>query len=230
VLSEAARQLSLSLGGCDVFAAAFQAKKGGGMFSNNLSSTTIGWFGVATGIVGLLGFVFIILFFTAGQPFGTMNDFCIGIAAIMSLVLVWMLSPKLHAQSPLLSRIAFVIAAIGAVLVLVGSALAIFGVKGWFLSGLYMAGGNAMIGLWLLALSYSIVKYGYLPHGLGIFGVSSGVILALGLVAIPGIFRGIDASEYEISIFNLIWWASSIGYLAVYPVWCVLLGRTLLLK
>ncbi len=37
------------------------------MFTNNLSSTTIGWFGIATGIVGLLGFVFIILFFTVIQ-------------------------------------------------------------------------------------------------------------------------------------------------------------------
>jgi len=200
------------------------------MFTNNLSSTTIGWVGIATGIVGLLAFVFIILLFAAGQPFGTMNDFCIGIAAVMSLVLVWMLFPRLHAQSPLLSRIAFVIAAIGAVLVLVGSGLAIFGVKGWFLSGLYMAAGNAMIGLWLLGLSYSGLKGGYLPHGLGVFGVTIGVILALGLVAIPGIFRGIDTSEYEISIVNLIWWVSSIGYLAGYPVWCVLLGRTLLSK
>jgi hypothetical protein len=200
------------------------------MFINILSSTTIGWVGIGTGTVGLLGFVFIILFFAAGQPFGTMNDFCIGLAAVMSLVVVWMLLPILHAQSPLLSRIAFVIAAIGAVLVVVGSALAIFGVKGWYLSGLYMAAGNAMIGLWLLGLSYSGLKGSYLPHGLGIFGVTIGVIMTLGLVAIPGILKGIDTSEYEISIVNLIWWVSSIGYLAGYPVWCVLLGRTLLFK
>jgi hypothetical protein len=163
------------------------------------------------------------------SPSATTTVYQIGVAR-MSLVVVWMLLPILHAQSPLLSRIAFVIAAIGAVLVVVGSALAIFGVKGWYLSGLYMAAGNAMIGLWLLGLSYSGLKGSYLPHGLGIFGVTIGVIMTLGLVAIPGILKGIDTSEYEISIVNLIWWVSSIGYLAGYPVWCVLLGRTLLFK
>jgi hypothetical protein len=56
-----------------------------------------------------------------------------------------MLYPGHHAQFPLLSQVTFVIAMFGAILVLVGTALAISGVKGWFLSGLYMAAGNAMI-------------------------------------------------------------------------------------
>ncbi len=200
------------------------------MFTNNFSSVTIGWVAIATGIAGLLGLAFIILFFTVGQPFGTLNDICIGLTAILSVVLVWMLYPSHHAQSPLLSQVALVIAMFGAILVMVGSVLAISGVKGWFLSGLYMAAGNAMIGLWLLGLSYSALRDNSLPHSLVIFGLISGVILALGLVTIPGIFRGIDTQEYELTIFNYIWWASSLGYLALYPTWCILLGRILLLK
>src|SRR5574341_1575192 len=103
-----------------------------------------------------------------------------------------MLYPRLHAQLPLLSQIALVIAMFGAILVVVGSALAISGVKGWFLSGLYMAAGNGMIGLWLLGLNYSALQDNSLPHSLVIFGLISGVILALGLVTIPEIFRDID--------------------------------------
>jgi hypothetical protein len=200
------------------------------MTASNFSSITISWVAIATGIVGLLGLAFIILFFTVGQPFGTLNDICIGLTALLSVVLVWMLYPGHHAQFPLLSKVALVIAMFGALLVMVGSALAISGVKGWFLSGLYMAAGNAMIGLWLLALSYSALRGGLYPHSLVVFGLISGVILALGLVTIPGIFRGIDTQEYELSIFNYIWWVSSLGYLALYPTWCILLGRTLLLK
>jgi len=200
------------------------------MFMNNFSSVTIGWVAIATGIVGLLGLAFIILFFTVGQPFGTLNDICIGLTAILSLVLVWMLYPGYHTQLPLLSQVALVIAMFGAVLVLVGTALAISGVKGWFLSGLYMAAGNAMIGLWLLGLNYFALRDNSLPHSLVIFGLISGVILAPGLVTIPGIFRGIDSQEYELTTFNYIWWASSLGYLALYPTWCILLGRFLLLK
>lgn len=200
------------------------------MFTNNFSSVTIGWVAIATGIVGLLGLAFIILFFTVGQPFGTLNDICIGLTAILSVVLVWMLYPRYHAQSPLLSQVTLVIAMLGAILVMAGSALAISGIKGWFLSGLYMAAGNAMIGLWLLGLNYSALQDDFLPQSLVSFGLISGVILALGLVTIPGIFRGIDTLEYELTIFNYIWWTGSLGYLAIYPIWCILLGRILLLK
>lgn len=198
------------------------------MTTSNFSSVTIGWVAIATGIAGLLGLAFIILFFTVGQPFGTLNDICIGLTAILSVVLIWMLYPAQHAQSPLLSQVALVIAMSGALLVMVGSTLAISGVTGWFLSGLYMAAGNAMIGLWLLGLSYSALRDNPLPHSLVVFGLISGVILALGLVTIPGIFRGIDTQEYELSIFNSIWWASSLGYLALYPIWCIWLGRLIL--
>ncbi len=127
------------------------------MATGVFSSNPIGWVAIATGIVGLLGLAFIILFFTVGQPFGTLNDICIGLTAILSVVLAWVLYPQYHAQSPLFSKVALVIAMIGALLVMVGSALAISGVKGWFLSGLYMAAGNAMIGLWLLGLNYSFL-------------------------------------------------------------------------
>jgi hypothetical protein len=200
------------------------------MSMSNFSSITIGWVAISTGVVGLLGFIFIILFFTAGQPFGTLNDICIGLTAIMSIFLVWLLYPRYQAQGQLLSQISLVIAIFGAMLVIVGSVLAITGVKGWFLSGLYMAAGNAMIGLWLLALSYSVLRGSLYSQSLAIFGLICGVILALGLVTIPGIFRGIDTQEYKFTIFNSIWWVSSLGYLALYPTWCILLGRNLLIQ
>ena len=198
------------------------------MLTNDLSSVTVGWVAIAAGVAGLLGLAFIGLFFTVGQPFGTLNDICIGLTAILSVVLVWMLYPGHHAQSPLLSQVARAIATLGGLLVMVGSALAILGVAGWFLSGLYMAAGNGMIGLWLLGLNVSALKGSPLPHSLVIFGLVSGVILALGLVTIPGIFRGMDAQEYELSIFNTMWWTSALGWLALYPIWCILLGRILL--
>jgi len=205
-------------------------RSGGTLNTSNASVNLIGWVAVATGVSGMLGLTFIILFFTVGQPFGTLNDIFIGLTAILSMVLVWMLYPGYHAQFPLLSKIAFVIAMVGAILVLVGTALAISGAKGWFLSGLYMAAGNAMIGLWLLVLCTSAMRGNSLPQNLVIFGLISGVILALGLVTIPGIFRGIDSQEYKFTLFNSIWWASSLGYLALYPIWAILLGRMLLHK
>jgi hypothetical protein len=81
-----------------------------------------------------------------------------------------------------------------------------------------------------LALSYSALRSNLIPQSLVIFGLISGVVLALGLVTIPGIFRGIDTQEYEFTLFNSIWWVSSLGYLALYPIWCILLGRSLFIK
>jgi hypothetical protein len=199
------------------------------MLASDLSAGTIGWVAIATGITGLLGLAFIVLFFTVGQPFGTLNDYCIALAAVLSVVLVWIFFPWHHAQRPVLSIVALVIALVGVLLVLAGAALAISGVKGWYLSGLYMAAGNALVGLWLLALNYSALGEPPFPRGLAIFGIVSGAILALGLVTAPAIWRGIDVKEYETSLFNSIWWASSLGYLALYPLWCILLGCILLL-
>jgi hypothetical protein len=113
---------------------------------NNFSSVTVGWVALSTGCVGLLAFATIILFFTVGQPFGTLNDICIGLTAILSVLLVWMLYPEYRAQLLLLSQALLMIAMFGAILVVIGSVLAISGARGWFLSGLYMAAGNAMFG------------------------------------------------------------------------------------
>ena len=199
------------------------------MTVNSFSSITVGWVAMATGIAGLLGLAFIILFFTVGQPFGTLNDICIGLVAILSAVLAWLLYPGHHAQSPLLSQVALILALLGSLVVVVGSELVISGVKGWFLAGLYMAAGNALIGLWLLGLNYSALQGSSWPFSLTILGLVSGVILAFGLLTIPGILSGIDSMESAAWFVN-IGQAGALGYLILFPIWCVLLGRVLLSK
>ena len=139
---------------------------GGTMITSSFSSLTTAWVAVATGVAGLLALAFIALFFAVGQPFGTLNDGCNGLAAILSGVLAWMLSPQYHSQSPLLSQVALVVAVVGALVVAAGSVLVIFGITGWFLAGLCMGAGNALIGLWLLGLSYSALSSTPWSHGL----------------------------------------------------------------
>jgi hypothetical protein len=202
----------------------------GFMNTITVSFTMVGWLALATGISGLLGFILIILFFTVGQSFGTLNDFFIGLTAILSVVLVWMSASVFQGQFPILGQVALVIATLGGILVLVGSVLALTGRAGWYLSGLFMAAGYGLIGLWLLVLGYSTLRGISIPLNLAIFALVAGLVLALGLVAIPGIFHGTDSQEYEFTLINSLWWAASLGYVAVYPVWSILLGRNLLLK
>jgi hypothetical protein len=200
------------------------------MTTSNFSSFMIGWVAMVTGIVGLLALAFLILFFTIGQPFGTFNDICIGLAAILSALLAWMLYPYYHTQSPLLSQVALFVAVIGALVVAAGSVLVIFGITGYFLSGLYMAAGNALIGLWLLGLNYSVQHSNPWSHGLIISGIVVGVFMALGLATIPGIINGIDTWEPAPWYVIYVGQAGGLGWLVLYPIWCILLGRIFLLK
>ena len=82
---------------------------------------------------------------------------------------------------------------------------------------------------WLLGLNYSAQPSNPWPHGLVVFGIVIGVIMALGLAAIPGIVRGIDAWDAAPWYVNYVGQASALGWLVLYPFWCIWLGRMLLL-
>ena len=197
------------------------------MTMSSFSPVTVGWVAIASGVVALAGLVFIILFFTVGQPFGTLNDVCIALAAVLSGILAWMLYPAHSAQSPQLSQAALAAALAGALVVVVGSVLVISGVKGWLLAGLYMTAGNALIGLWLIGLTYSALHTSSWPHGLVVFGLAAGLIMAVGLASVPGILRGVDAQALAPWYVNA-GYVGGLGWMLLYPAWCIWLGRTLL--
>ena len=199
------------------------------MTTNNFSTVTIGWVAIATGVSSILAVIFITLMFTVNQSFGTVNDVFNGIIGISSVILAWMLYAEHHAKSPLLSQVAFVLALIGAFFVVIGSVLVIFKFTGFVLAGLYTSVGNALIGFWLVAFCYSMQRGDGFPNNLITFGLVVGVLMAMGLLVIPGIFAGIDSME------SLPWYLN-VGYLGfvgtyiLYPIWTILLGRNLLLK
>ena len=142
--------------------------------------------------------------------------------------LAWMLYRVHHAQSPLLSQVALIAAWAGALVVAVGSALVILQVTGWFLAGLYMTAGNALIGLWLLGLNYSAQHSDSWPHGLVVFGLVVGAVMAVGLVAVPGILGSIDAQDSAPWSVN-VGYVGSLGWMILYPIWCIGSGRVALL-
>jgi hypothetical protein len=183
---------------------------------------------LVAGVAGFLGLACLILFFAGARPFGPLNDICIGLAAVLSAVLAWMLYPERHAHAPLVSQAGLLAATLGALVVVVGSVLVVSGKTGWFLAGLYMAAGNALIGLWLLGLNCSALRGNPWPHGLAVFGFVVGLIMALGLATIPGIMGGIDAWAAAPWYVNYIGQAGALGYLVLCPLWCVLLGRVLI--
>lgn len=198
------------------------------MTTSNLSTSTASWIAIATGIFAILAVISLILMATVNSLFGPINDVFNSIIGISSVVLVWVLYAEHHAKSPLLSQVAFALALIGSIFVIVGSVLVIFKFTGFVLAGWYSGVGYALIGLWLVVFCYSLLHGGALPRNLVIFGVVVGAFMAIGLLGIPGIFASFDSMEsmpWYLYVAYLGW----LGTYILYPIWTIWLGRNLLL-
>ena len=113
------------------------------------------WLAIALGGVALLGVVLLISFFTFGSFFGTLNDLCVAIEAILCASVAWIFYPAHRVRSPRFSQFTLISAlVVGALVVFVGSALVICDITGWFLAGLMNHFGYTLVGLWLLGLNY----------------------------------------------------------------------------
>jgi len=196
------------------------------MTGTNIPSVAAGRVALATSIAGILATLLIILFYTVGGPFGTLNDVFNGVAGILSGVLAWTLRPAFHLNS---SARWFMppLAALGAVVVVIGSILIVFDFTGWVLAGWYTTLGNALIGIWLLTFSTSTRQNKKLPENLSSLGVVAGSIMAVGVIAIIGTMMRIDLVETTPWYLSL----GYVGYIGTYllcPMWTLWLGRILL--
>lgn len=197
------------------------------MTANNPPSRTVGWLAIATGGVILVGDVSLMLFFTIGGFFWAFNDLCVGFAAILSALLSLMLYPLHRAYSPRSSQLLLSGALVGALVASIGSAFVIFGITGYFLAGLMNCFGYALVGLWLLGLNYSAGRRNGWPSRLVRFGLVSGAIMAVGLLTGPGIVGRIDNPELAPWVLY-VGAVASLGWLLLYPIWSIWLGRLLL--
>ena len=199
------------------------------MTTNRISTSTIGWVALGTGISVVLAVLLLILMATGSMFFGAVNDVLNGIIGISSAVLAWMFYTEHRAKSPLISHMALALAIVGAIFSIVGSLLILYGFTDFFLAGLYSGLGNALIGLWLMAFCYSMQRNDELPHNLILFGLVVGAFMALGLMGIPGILARIDSmvSMPRYLYVALFGW---LGTYILYPIWTIWLGRHLLSK
>jgi len=199
------------------------------MTAINFSAPATGWMAIATGVSAILAVIFLTLMFTVNMGFGTVNDVFNGMIGIFSAILAWMLFAAHHARSPLMSQLALACAILGAVFTVIGSILVIYEFTGFLLAGWYTGIGNALIGLWVAAFCYAMLRSDALPGSLLTFGLAAGGFMALGLIGIAGIFARIDAME-GMPPFLYAGLLSYLGTYVLYPIWTIWLGRTLLLR
>jgi hypothetical protein len=180
---------------------------------------------MAIAIVCLVNVLTIILMYSVAGFFGPLNDLGVAVEGILIAVLAWKLYPSTRGQSSRLSVFALIAAIVGAALVVVGSAVVIFRVTGWFFAGLITVFGYAVIGLWVVVTNYLARRGNTWPHGLARFGLVIGVIMMFGLLTAPSMLDHVDslaAAPWSAYVA----YAGGLGWFVLLPIWSVWLGRS----
>lgn len=198
------------------------------MITSNVSTSALGWTGIAVGVIAILAVVFLTLMATVNSSFGKVNDVFNSLIGISSVILAWMLFAEHQVRSPLMSRVGLALAVLGMVFTIIGSILIIYSYTDFVLAGWYTGIGNALIGLWLAAICYTLLSGDALPRSLIIFGIVTGAFMAVGLIGIFGILAGID--NMKMPWYLYIAFFGYLGTYILYPIWAIRLGLFLLSK
>ena len=198
------------------------------MITSNVSTSALGWTGIAVGVIAILAVVFLTLMATVNSSFGKVNDVFNSLIGISSVILAWMLFAEHQVRSPLMSRIGLALAVLGMVFTIIGSILIIYSYTDFVLAGWYTGIGNALIGLWLAAICYTLLSGDVLPRSLIIFGIVAGAFMAVGLIGIFGILAGID--NMKMPWYLYIAFFGYLGTYILYPIWAIRLGLFFLSK
>ena len=161
-------------------------------------------------------------YFTVQGPFGTINDLGNATTGVLSGWLAWRLRGLLPGRS---GDIAVGAALAGAATTVVGSALVVSGTTGFLFAGLVSSVGFAGIGAWLVSVNRSAAGVAVWPDRLRMLGTVAGALMAIGIVAIPGIPLGLD----DMATAPVWVWVGFVGWLGIYvlyPAWALLMGTT----
>ena len=200
---------------------------------NGLPSKLIGWLAVLLGITGILVFLTLILFFvslfqniSSLSFMGSLNDTLNAVAGILGAALASALYPVLRSLAPRSSPFLLLGVWTGALIIAFGSWLIQSGRSDVELSSYYFFLGNGLIGIWLWVLNRAARQQAALPRNLTQLGLVASLFMMLGLLALYGIVLGLDGSDY--SPLLIVAGLSYLGTGALYPIWCLWLGRWIL--
>jgi hypothetical protein len=180
------------------------------------------------GVVGLLSWLSLIVFFIVGDPFGTLNDIGNGALGLLSAALAVTLMPAVTAPNPGVKVLASSAAVLGAAITVVGSVLILWDITGFYLAGLVSSMGFAFIGVWLVAFNHWIADdvRQRCPRRLPIVGILAGAIMAIGFINIPGVVWGLDDME-KAPVWILAGGINWLGTYVLFPVWSIWFSRAL---
>jgi hypothetical protein len=173
-----------------------------------------GWSAYISGITTIIGFVTLMIFFTVGQPFGTINDISAVFVALSMIPVSIALYKLQQLHTKTLSLIATCIGIISMLVASITSILLIFRIIDFEQSLLPTLTAFGTIGIWLIMSSYVSLKNGQLPKRLSYLGIVAGVGYILSNLGfwLGGQQHPLLAVGSLIAIFS-------------YPIWAFWLGR-----
>lgn len=183
--------------------------------------TVVSRVALATAVVSLLAVLSLITFYAVGGPFGFINDVANGLIGLLSVALAWLWVRNRRGGW---STLAIAFASLGAIVIVLGSLLIIVDITGWYLAGLVSSVGSALLGIWLLIANRLHRSAPELPRGLILLGMTTGIFMIIGWLALAGVIARIDDPQLAPLYVNagLLNW---MGTYLLYPVWCLWLSR-----
>jgi hypothetical protein len=183
--------------------------------------TVVSRVALATAVVSLLAVLSLIIFYAVGGPFGFLNDVANGLIGLLSLALAWLWVRNRRGGW---STLAIAFASLGAIVMVLGSLLIILDITGWYLAGLVSSVGSALLGIWLLIANRLHRSAAELPRGLIMLGMTTGIFMIIGWLALTGVIARIDDPQLAPLYVNagLLNW---MGTYLLYPIWCLWLSR-----
>lgn len=182
--------------------------------SNNNLYRFAGWSAYVSAGATIFGFITLITFFMAGEPFGTMNDVSSVFISLSALPVLLALHQLHRSAAPTGSFIALIIGVLGALSAAVFQIIFIVTRKTYGDSVTLFYG---VFGLSLAMYSYLALTDKVLPRGLAWFGIVAGI----GYILVnTGFILG--GENHPLTYIGGL--ASIIGY----PTWAIWLGRQLL--
>ena len=202
--------------------------------SSFTSRTTGGWL-LLVGSLGILALISLLLFFvglfqniSSLRFMGALNDTLNALTGIASAVLASGLHTTLRRLAPRASLVLLIGVWVGAIAITFGSWLIVTGRSDVELSSYYFFFGNGLIGIWLWVLNRIARQQAAWPRNLAQWGLIASVFMMVGLLGLYGILLGLDGSDYSPLI--MVTGISFLGIGIFYPIWCLRLGRWILLK